>query len=341
MKRRNPYKTWNPWMRCWSPLNEFVPGRRTMCDRSIAVDYDPCICAGALCCVRNRCFCYSARSRCSRRPSKSRGTGFIERGGACCFGCGRTCCCERGSTASGSICCTAARSRHHLCQYSSGDSGIDQRGIADSRDARGIGTVVDHRPADWIDTDPDDAHVCDAVCAPADRLPFFAPGAGTADHAVQPDAHRAVAGAHVFSDAAGRRPDLPEFDHPGAVRADYRDGSAEPRRSPDAEVYVALRAREGCCAVYRAGKRTTSQLDGRFVNAGVVAGLYLVRVKGRFSNRHGFVSAIFDCRYGCGFDYYFGGHAAVAAGRYFHSAQVAAVPDGRWLAPLDQFIDEE
>ena len=81
--------------------------------------------------------------------------------------------------------------------------------LADSGDARGIGTVVHHCSAHGTDADPVHADVHDALCAAADRVSLFAPGAGTADHAVQPDAHRPLADPDVLSHAAGRRPNLP------------------------------------------------------------------------------------------------------------------------------------
>ncbi len=85
-----------------------------------------------------------------------------------------------------------------------------------------------------------------------------------------------VADAHVFSDAAGRRPNLPGFGCADAVGPDHGDGSAEPRRSADAEVHVALCARKRCRAVYRAGERTASQASTDDLSMRVLLPAYIL-----------------------------------------------------------------
>ena len=53
------------------------------------------------------------------------------------------------------------------------------------------------------------------------------------------------------------------------------------------------------------------------------------------------VSSVSDCRYGRGFDHHLGRHVAVAAGGDLNAAQAASLPDGRWMASVDRFSDEE
>ena len=90
-------------------------------------------------------------------------------------------------------------------------------------DGRGewVGAVEHCRAADAADAAAGAAGGADSVHAAADRLSFFAAGAGHADRAQQPDADRAVAGADLFSDAAGGRGDLPGCGGAVSARAEW------------------------------------------------------------------------------------------------------------------------
>ena len=88
-------------------------------------------------------------------------------------------------------------------------------------------------------------------------------------------------------------------------------------------------------------KEPRSALPERPVDARASARVHSVGTQGRISDRHSFVSAVPDCRYGRRFHHHLRRHAAVASGGDLHAFEVAALSDGRWLASVDRFSYEE
>ena len=71
-----------------------------------------------------------------------------------------------------------------------------------------LGALEHRRSADPADPVARAGGRADSVCPAAGGVSLPAPGAGHADRSQQPDADRAVAGADLFPDAAGRRCDI-------------------------------------------------------------------------------------------------------------------------------------
>src|SRR5208283_2932331 len=114
--------------------------------------------------------------------------------------------------------------------------------------------AMEHRGAD----EPADASAraaggADAVHAPADRIPFLAPGAGYANRAQQPDPDRAGAGADLLPDATRGQLDLSGRDRAlsaGAGRCARIGGT---RGTVAAPLHVEVRAGKRSGAVSRTG----------------------------------------------------------------------------------------